>query len=459
MRDLVLLAALVALIPMVLRAPFIGLLAWLWIALMNPQREVYTVLADFQLNFWVAVLTAGSWFFSRDRKAPPLDGFVVFLGLFAVWATACTVLALDRGVSVPLWERTMKSMVLAFAVAALVTSKTRIQAVLWVLAASIGYHAIKGGGFVVLTAGKHHVYGPEDTMIADNNNLGLALVVLLPLLFYLRSTSRLPITRLAALGTILLTVVAILGTYSRGALLALIAMGVVFALRSRSGIALLAAGALVAAVLPSIAPAGWLDRMSSIQTYGQDASFQGREAAWRTSVNLASARPLVGGGFSAIEVDEVAQTYRTPDSLEHGRAAHSIYFQVLGDTGFAGFTLYMLMLLAAAGNTVAVLLAARGRPELAWAARLARMLQVSLAAMLVGGAALSLAYYDGFLVVLALTCSLRVAVRRSPAVAAPATTGWRGPSRVPAWRAGAEEPVGHAAGRLSFGRVTTDPSP
>jgi len=67
-RDLVLLAALVGVFPLILRAPAIGILTWIWITLMSPQREVYSFLAGFQLNFYFAVLTAIAWTFSKEKK-------------------------------------------------------------------------------------------------------------------------------------------------------------------------------------------------------------------------------------------------------------------------------------------------------------------------------------------------------------------------------------------------------
>ena len=420
MRDLVLFAGLLVLLPLLLRNAFIGVLAWVWISLMNPQREVYGLLGNVELNLCVAILTILVWVLSRERKAPPADGFILFLVLFALWSCVCTYVALDRSFSLPLWSRTMKTVVLVLAVATLARSPARIQALLWTVVASIGYYAIKGGAFVALTGGQHQVVGPTDTMIEDNNKLGLALVVLLPLIGYLRAVSRRAIARIAALATMVLTIVATLGTYSRGALVALIAMACVHALRSRTGMVLLVVGAVLAAGLPTLAPASWRERMSTIGSYNEDASFQGRVAAWRTSVNIALARPLVGGGFDSVELDKVVKLFKSPGSLNQGKAAHSIYFEVLGDTGFVGLALYLAMLGYAALNTMMVLWFARSRVELDWARKLARALQTSLVAMLVGGSALSMAYYDGFLVILALSSGLlSLVLARSDAAVAP----------------------------------------
>lgn len=418
MRDLLLLAALFGVAPLILRSPFVGVLTWLWVALMNPHQEVSGFLQGAQLNLVIAALTVVAWLTSKERKTLPPNPFVAALLVFAGWICVTTYFALDRVHAAPLLDRTLKSIVLALAVIMLANSRARLQAVIWGLVISIGYYGAKGGGFVLLTGGRHHVFGPAHSMIEDNNALGLALVVLLPLMFYLRLTSARPLVRWGLLGLIGLTLIAILGTYSRGALVALAASVVVYAVRSRYGVALLLAGAIAAAALPAVMPGKWLDRMATIQSASEDASFQDRISAWRTSFNIAQARPLIGGGFSAVEANAVAETYRSPGSLAHGRAAHSIYFQVLGDTGFLGLVLYLALVAAAGFNTLWVLYMVRGRADLRWAGPLARMLQVSLVGFLAGGAALSMAYYDGVMMLFALTAALAETVRRPATVAA-----------------------------------------
>lgn len=427
MRDTLLLMTLLAVVPLMLRAPLIGLLAWIWITLMNPQREVYGFLAGFQLNLWVAALTAVAWLGSRERKVAPLNPVALLLGLFAVWAGVSVYFAIDRASALAIGDRTVKSLILALAVLTLANTRSRIQAVLWMVVASLGYYAVKGGGFVLMTGGRQHVYGPDNSMISDNNALGLAMIVLLPMLNYLRLTSQRLSVRLACTAVSLSALVAIIGTYSRGALVTLMVTATAYALRSRVGMLLLVVGGMLLITLPSLLPASWLERMSTIHAYKEDASFAGRVAAWKTSVNIARARPLTGGGFAAVELASVAQRYRSPGSLEGGRAAHSIYFEVLGDTGVVGLALYLLLLGAAWLNTWIVIGTAFQRHDLRWAAQLARMLQLSLVAIMVGGAALSMAYYDGFLVLLALTAAL-VKVVRSPAPvlqAGPAAPRWK----------------------------------
>ncbi|HEX4272706.1 MAG TPA: putative O-glycosylation ligase, exosortase A system-associated [Rhizomicrobium sp.] len=412
MRDLILLLALLSIVPLILRAPHVGILTWIWITILSPQREVYGFLSGFELNFYIAMLTVVGWILSREKKIVPLNPVTGFLILFGLWTCITTYTALDPSYSANILDRTLKSIFLALSIVTLATNKGRIQAVIWILAISLGYYAVKGGGFVLLTGGKHHVYGPASTMIEDNNALGLALVMLMPLLNYLRTTSQSRLASLAAMMTMGLTLVAVVGTYSRGALLALAASGVAYTLKSRSGFIPLLLGGMLAISLPSLVPSGWFDRMSTIQAYNQDTSFEGRVAAWRTAIEIVKQRPFTGGGFSSTDLDWVALSFHSPGSLMAGKAAHSIYFEVLGDHGFIGLALYLVLIAAAWFNTSIVLGATRGDPTMSWANSLARMMQVSIVGYLVGGAALSMAYYDGFMVLLATTAALAIAVRQ-----------------------------------------------
>lgn len=411
MRDLLLLGALAGLVPMVLRAPQIGLLAWTWVTLFNPQREVFGFLHGFELNFYITLLTAFAWAISRERKSAPFNPVTGMLILFGLWVCVTTYNALDRAYSFVIWDRTVKTIILALAILALVNTKARVQALVWVVVVSLGYYAVKGGGFVLLTGGRSHVFGPAKSMIEDNNQLGLALVMLLPLMNYLRVTSRSALVTKGLLVAMGLTLVAIIGTYSRGALLALTVSAVIYAARSRGGLMPLVLGALLVIALPSLMPGDWFHRMSTIQSYHQDLSFAGRVEAWRTSFEIARLR-FLGGGFSAIDQDWVAQVYSVPGGLSQGRAAHSMYFEVLGDHGFLGLALYLMLIVAALFNTSMTIRVTRDRPEIKWAGHLARTLQISISGYLVGGAALSMAYYDGFFILLALSGALVLLVRQ-----------------------------------------------
>jgi probable O-glycosylation ligase (exosortase A-associated) len=152
------------------------------------------------------------------------------------------------------------------------------------------------------------------------------------------------------------------------------------------GIALATAGVVILLFMP----AEWWGRMRTIGTYEKDASALGRINAWWMAWHLALDR-FFGGGFM-IWTGSVFRIYAPNPDDPH--AAHSIYFQVLGEHGFVGLLLFLGMGFStwrAAGRLVRRYAKA---PQTQWAADLGAMAQVSMVAYAVGGAFLSLAYFD-----------------------------------------------------------------
>lgn len=407
-RDLLLFAFVAALAPVAIAIPYAGVLVWSWLSFMNPHRLTFGAAYDFPIVFWVALLTLGAWLVSRERKFVFREPTSILMLVFLAWTGLSTLTAFDRAWSYPYLEQTFKSFLLAFAVLGLINTKARVQALVWVIAVSLGYYAVKGFGFTLARGGTNIVLGPEHSFIADNNNLGLALAMTLPLLNYLRLSSRRPIVSLMAAFVMVATIVSIVGTYSRGGLIGLLIVGFGLWLLSRHRLMLGALAVALVVSLPSLVPQQWYDRMATIQSYEEDASFQGRVEAWRVNTRIALDRPLTGGGFYAGENPSTFAAYKTTGREQAPTAPHSIYFQVLGDHGFPGFLLYLLIVATSFFNLRAVIRVARQREDLRWAADLATMMQVSFMGFLGAGALLSLAYYDVALVLFALSANLRL---------------------------------------------------
>lgn len=412
MRGLLVFAVVFAALPIALFYPFVGFLLWEWISFMNPHREAFGMASSFSFNFYIAAVTIVAWVFSLEPKTLPAQILPALVLAFALLTSLTTFFALEHAVAFELWNTHIKSFALALVVMAMVNSKLRVQAFIWVAAISIGYYAVKGAGFVLLTGSiGSRVFGPDNSMIADNNNLGLAMVMTLPIINYLRLSSANRYIQLGCWLAVAMTIVAIVGTYSRGGFVGLVVVGLAFFLLSKHKVVSLIVALTVGATIFVAAPQDWKDRMAGIQDYDQDGSAQGRIEAWQTAWNLAADRPLVGGGFAAIEQKSVSSKYR-PGSQAVARAPHSVYFQVLGDHGFLGLILYLTIVLVATANLFRIQAQTRGHEELEWANVLSRMLLISFAGFLVAGSFLSMAYYDVFLCLLALSVSLREIVRK-----------------------------------------------
>jgi probable O-glycosylation ligase (exosortase A-associated) len=192
------------------------------------------------------------------------------------------------------------------------------------------------------------------------------------------------------MASMVLCAAAALGSHSRGALLALGAMTAVLWWRSekKGGAAVILVGA--ALLLIPFMPDEWTARMSTIKSYDRDESAMGRINAWWMAWNLAS-KNLFGGGFF-IWTRPIFEVYAPVKDDVH--AAHSIYFQILGEHGFIGLFLFLTLWLLTWFKAGRLMKVGRAQPETMWVAHLGAMTQVSLVGYAVGGAFLSLSYFD-----------------------------------------------------------------
>lgn len=389
--------------------PHVGVLTWVWISLGAPHKEMWGAAADWNWNMIIVVVTVLAWIISREPKRPPTDAlsFLVICFLLSLTASAAASLA-PRG-AWDWWNTFVRSIVLYFPVLMLLNSRSRLHALIWVIVITFGQHSVKGGGFTIATGGSFEVQGPSG-MLGDRNGSALAFVCTIPLIWYLYTQSTQRWVRYALLFSLAMTAVAVLGTYSRGGLVALVAVGAFMVWRTRYRIRVFAAAAVLALPAFFFMPAQWTERISTIDDATEDASFMGRVDAWTFAVRAAMDRPLVGAGILATENSAVFRRYaadtRTSET-GRGRAAHSIYFQVLGDTGFLGFAIYMAALLLTWLNLSSAIKLSRGREDQRWIEEMGRGIQASLVGFCVGGAALSLAYFGLIFVFMAVSVTLR----------------------------------------------------
>ena len=130
--------------------------------------------------------------------------------------------------------------------------------------------------------------------------------------------------------------------------------------------------------------------MNTIETFQSDNSAMGRIEAWKMTISLAN-RQFFGGGFEIYRPDIYA--IFAPDS-PHQQGAHSIYFSVLGEHGYLGLIMFLGIWALAFRMANQIRRQAMKQKETLWLHSLASMCQVALVGYLVGGAFLSLAYFD-----------------------------------------------------------------
>ncbi|MBV6321866.1 putative O-glycosylation ligase, exosortase A system-associated [Duganella violaceipulchra] len=390
MRDILITLIVFGSLPLILRNPVNGVLMWVWISVMNPHTQSWGFAATFPFAFIVAVTTLFSVAISRLAKTLPVSGVTFTLIALVLWMNVTTLFAMFPAFAYVQWSKVMKIMLMSLVTMMVIRHRDDIQRLLWVLVMSLGFYGVKGGLFTLRTGGGERVWGPEGTFIGDNNEIALALIMTIPLMRYLQLRSDKRWLRHGLGAMMLLSAMAALGSYSRGGLLAIAAMIMMMWLKSRHKFA---AGILIALLAPLallFMPERWTERMDSIGAYQQDESAMGRINAWYMAWNLAKDR-FFGGGF---EIAEPATFFLYAPNPHDVHAAHSIYFQALGEHGFVGLALYLLLLGLTWRSAAWIVRHSRDQPELEWAQQLATMVQASLVGFAVGGAFLSLLYFD-----------------------------------------------------------------
>ena len=409
MRDYILIAIVLGSLPFILRRPFIGILLWCIFSYMNPHRFTYGFAYEFPFAAIIAGATIAGVLFSKESKRIPWNSLTIVWVLFILWMCLTTLFALIPQDAYTEWERSMKIQLMTFITIILMTTRARLNALVWAIVVSLGFFGIKGGVFTLHTGGQDMVWGPPGSFIEGNNSLGLALVMTLPLMRYLQLNTASFLVRYGISAVMVMTVLSIFASYSRGAVLAVAAMGLflLFKSRKKGPIILLALVALP--LMLSFMPDEWFERLHTIKTYEQDASALGRINAWWFAFNVAVERPLVGGGFEAFDPTLFQRYAPVPDDFHD---AHSIYFQVLGEHGFVGLILFMLLGWLTFRSAAWVIRHTKELAELTWARDLAAMVQVSIIGYAVGGAFLGLAYFDLYYHLVAIALLTRAYVSR-----------------------------------------------
>lgn len=369
--------------------PSVGVLLWTWVSVMNPHKLTYGA-QDFPVAALAGGATLVGLFVTRDKKNFFTSAPSIALMFFMLWICITYFFSFWPEQSTTMLFRVLKIDLMILVALILLYTKRHIIALAWVLVLSLGFYGVKGGLFTLATGGNYRVWGPVGTFIDGNNEVALALIMVIPLMYFLRSLSSQFWIRQGFLLAMILTAAAALGSQSRGALLAIVAMTVLFWIRASQKGFFAVLIVLVGIALVSFMPEAWHSRMNTIQEYQQDGSALGRINAWYMAWKLAT-HNLFGGGFEIYNA-ATFQMYAPDPTAIH--AAHSIYFQVLGEHGFIGLMLFLLIWFFTWRSAGWLHVHAKRNAETEWAATLGAMAQVSLIGYATGGAFLSLAYFD-----------------------------------------------------------------
>jgi probable O-glycosylation ligase (exosortase A-associated) len=361
-RDLAFIAFLFALLGAGFRRPFLFVLAYAYIDIVSPQRLTYLLLNSVPISMLAVTLAVVGWLVFDDKKdvrVAPRQFLIVLLLGYCLYTTLHADFPLEAQDK---WEWVWKALVFAAFLPLTLRTRLRIESLLLFMVLSAASIIIVGG---IKTVGSGGGYGELNLMVTNNSGLyegstiSTVAIAIIPLIvwFTRHGTIFAPDWRVKGFSYALIFACLLIpvGTSTRTGLLCIGLLALLMIRDTKRKFLYLGAlGALGLAAVPFL-PSSFTERMETIKTYEADASASTRIAVWKWTMDYVKTHPM-GGGFEAyrqnqIRYEKVATkqedgtTAKVDRSLEvdKARAYHSAYFEMLGEQGWPGLAIWLLI--------------------------------------------------------------------------------------------------------------------
>lgn len=387
--------------------PFAALMAFIVISLTAPQTLV-PALASLRIALLTAVVTIVALLTDRVVRRRPLltpSRETWLAACLAGWAVASVAFSYWPGGSVTfLLDTYFKTLAIFWLLGTVVDTPARFRVVAWTLSLTAVPLAVTGsrnflsGAFVPDAAHLpvKRILGYDAPLTENPNDLALMLNLILPLTVALLFIHRGRGVRLLLGGVALVTVVAVIVTFSRAGFLTLVTTAALYCWRlfkrpERTWAVALLVLALVAAPL---LPSSYLERLGTITSIESDPTGSS-QARWTDAIAAARfvlAHPIVGAG---VGMDALALNEQRGPAW---KMVHNVYLQLAVDLGLPGLILFLLLFFGSIRNARLVRRRAARDPGARALFHLAEGLEISLVAFAVAAlfhpVAYNLYFYD-----------------------------------------------------------------
>ena len=314
-------------------------------------HEVFVVLMPLKIPKMLALasLLAIAWhlFISKSLKPHWSSTHLVFV-IWFVWLTVCVFSASNKGMAIEYWTGVLvKVFIMVFAISWWLTRFSHFSLVrmgIMISGISVALVALsnKMNGIGLVEGTRVTISREYRSQLGDPNDL--SLVLMFPVSFLaaeLFDKGANKYRRLFAAVGLLLAISGVIATQSRGGFLGIAAI-LSFFLYQKVKNPIVVGMCAAVAMLAMMVFAGIGDRQSGgAAEDGVDASAMGRIYAWQAAINMALSNPLTGVGVDNFYVNYY---FYSPHWDGKNHAVHSTWFQVLGETGFVGIGIFVLLI-------------------------------------------------------------------------------------------------------------------
>ncbi|MVZ97843.1 putative O-glycosylation ligase, exosortase A system-associated [Sphingorhabdus sp. IMCC26285] len=448
MRDLIFVGYIALIMLMAFKRPFLFTLVYAYVDIVSPQRLSYFLLNSVPLSLILFALAFAGFALGDDKKDVRVSPRWFLLIALLAYCGYTTSFAAEPVAALDKWNWVWKALVFAAFLPLTLRTKLRMEATILTMVLCASALIVTGG---IKTAAGGGGYGSLVILIDDNSGLfegsivSCVAITIIPLILWLarHGTIFTPDWKVRAYAACLIFACLLIpvGTQARTGIVCIAVLGILLLRYVRHRMLYLGAVALMGLAAAPFLPSSFTTRADTIKNYKADESASTRLAVWAWTWEYVQEHPL-GGGFDVYRQNRIrydmeqksnpAQPadYDAPavrEIVDEGRAFHSSYFEMLGEQGFPGLLMWLIIHLGGVWRmeVISRLYRKRGRPDEAWVAPLATALQNSQIVYLVGSLFVGIAFQTFFYMLIALQISLDtyLARRRKEAAWRPLTSG------------------------------------
>ncbi|MEP7349633.1 MAG: putative O-glycosylation ligase, exosortase A system-associated [Sphingorhabdus sp.] len=429
MRDLVFVGYLAAIMLLAFKRPFLFTLVYAYVDIVSPQRLSYFLLNSVPLSLILFVLAFLGFMVGDDKRDVRIAPRWVLLLVLLAYCGYTTTVAAEPVAALEKWGWVWKALVFAAFLPLTLRTKLRIEALAltMVLCASA---LIVTGGIKTMAGGGG--YGALVLLIDDNSGLfegsiiSCVAITIIPLILWLakHGTVFKPDWKVGVYAAALIFACLLIpiGTQARTGVVCIAVLGILLLRYARFRLLYVGAVALIGLAAMPFLPSSFTQRTDTIKNYKADESASTRLAVWAWTWEYVKEHPM-GGGFEVYRQNRIrydmAQSEKNGESppidapdvkqiVDQGRAFHSSYFEMLGEQGFPGLVIWLIIQIGGVWRMEVIqrMYRKRNREDEAWVAPLATALQNSQIIYLVGSLFVGIAFQAYFFMLTALQIGL-----------------------------------------------------
>lgn len=433
MRDLIFLAYIAGLMLLAFKRPFLFTLIYAYLDIVSPQRLSYFLLNSIPLSLIVFGLAFSSFFLIEDKKNVRFAPRIAMIAILIIYCGATTIGAEEAVAATEKWSWVWKALLFAAFLPLTLHTRLRIEALALTMVICASTLIVTGGIKTLAGGGGYGVL-----VILINNNSGLfegstiscVAIAIIPLILWfmqhgtiIKPDWKVKFYGIALIGACLLIPV---GTQARTGIICIAILAMLLLRYARYRFLYLGAAALLGLAAIPFLPSSFTQRADTIKNYKTDESASTRIQVWSWTWEYVKEHPT-GGGFEIYRqnrirykipitnLEEIAMDGRTSkDIVDQGRAFHSSYFEMLGEQGFPGLLLWLLINLGGIWRMEMVqrIYRKRNRDDEKWVSPLATALQNGQIIYMIGSLFVGIAFQPFIFMLVGLQIGLDTYLKR-----------------------------------------------